>query len=334
MNKLEFLEVMLENELRPVGNAFIGVVEGWPVMTMLTGKNTMSVTFGLSGEEWKERKKDITAAFKGLGRAAWGNNRLVVSVVTKKLDNVYVQGVQASVRALKGCGVSCKNACAICGGANCDIAAFINGAARPAHSGCLDKLVGRAKESAEENERSGSYICGIVGALLGMLVGIIPSFLTIIFMERIFALLFALIPLCAYYGYKLFKGRMNKAVVTVSIVMSIVGIYVLQFAVVGYSLVADYYLTVGEMFSVMPVFLGDISVWAELTVDSIMDFVFVAIGVTMVWSQINTTSASVTAGAEAVKNSAVPFGEHIGVSDLYPNDYYGKNFSDESEKSE
>lgn len=67
-----------------------------------------------------------------------------------------------------------------------------------------------------KKQRKGSYILGTLGAILGGMVGILPWIIRYIFAKENFVLttistLFAaFIPLGAYLGYKLFRGRIGK----------------------------------------------------------------------------------------------------------------------------
>ncbi len=80
------------------------------------------------------------------------------------------------------------------------------------------KKVKEVKEEKEEttkvedveNENSGSYLKGILGAVIGGVVGIIPWILVYVYGNMMFSALAILIAVCEFYGYKIFKGKVDK----------------------------------------------------------------------------------------------------------------------------
>lgn len=111
--------------------------------------------------------------------------------------------------------------CPVCKGSGCDAYAYYGGSYTQVHAACVQQQNNQTVAKINDNELNGSYALGFLGAFLGGIVGTIPSVLLIVFMDVISAWLCALIPLGAYYGYKLFKGKMNYAALGASIVMSI-----------------------------------------------------------------------------------------------------------------
>jgi len=111
--------------------------------------------------------------------------------------------------------------CPVCRQAGCDAFAYYGGSYTQVHANCVQQQNNQAVAKINENERSGSYGLGFLGALIGSIVGTIPSVLLIVYLDVISAWLCALIPLGAYYGYKLFHGKMNNAALGATIVMSV-----------------------------------------------------------------------------------------------------------------
>ena len=80
------------------------------------------------------------------------------------------------------------------------------------------------------NAPQGSYITGIIGAVIGGAIASLPWVLVYVYGNMIVAILAVLIALGAFYGYKLVKGKMGKGLpaimqdALVSIAFTIVGI--------------------------------------------------------------------------------------------------------------
>lgn len=58
-------------------------------------------------------------------------------------------------------------------------------------------------------EKKGSFLTGILGALLGAIIGTIPAALLYLFADLFLGWAFVLIGICTALGYKLLKGRKN-----------------------------------------------------------------------------------------------------------------------------
>ena len=288
------------------GRAAFGIAEGYPVLAVLTGGHQVRVTLPIRPQEWRARKSEIKGALGNLGRAIWEGDRLSVSIKVSQPQEVYSRAVAGMARTFRDLGIALEDTCPICGHGGCDMAVPYERAYRPAHRVCVESTVAGIRESVEDNRRNGSYLSGIAGAILGGILGVAPSFLTIVYTDTVFGLLFAFIPLFAYYGYKLFRGKMNKTALACSIAMSVLGVYILNFSAIGYVLRREYSLTFGQVLQVMPAFLEDPEVWWEITKSSISQFIFAAVGVFLVWGDISRTAAGEAANAENVLAASMP----------------------------
>lgn len=121
------------------------------------------------------------------------------------------------------------NVCPVCGRTDCDSYAYIKGSYRSVHAACVQSQAQATHEKAEKNLREGNYGLGIVGAVLGAIIGSLPAVLIQLLTGYLFVLLYALVPLGTYYGYKLFKGKMTKAVLGIVIVIGILMVPVMQY---------------------------------------------------------------------------------------------------------
>ena len=71
-------------------------------------------------------------------------------------------------------------------------------------------------------ETSGNYFTGIIGAIIGGAIGAVPWIIAYIYGNMMIALLAILIAGGAYYGYKLFKGKITKKVTIIITIISII----------------------------------------------------------------------------------------------------------------
>lgn len=146
----------------------------------------------------------------------------------------------------------------------------------------------------------------IVLDLKGKLNDINIMVLTVMLTEKIYALLFALVPLAAMFGYRLFKGKQSKASIGIIIVLSVIGVIVLQLAVATISVAQEYELGIAETASeVVPYFLSADGI-GDLLSNSVMEFLFMALGIAVAWKYLAQTNAGKVATAEAVASTLRP----------------------------
>lgn len=133
-------------------------------------------------------------------------------------------------------------ACPICKQNGCDSYGLQGAIYRPVHAQCVQTTAAQKHLKAEKNLNEGNRGLGIIGAVLGAAVGAIPAILYYAFFDTIYIYLFALLcalePLCSYYGYKLFRGKLDRGVLPVIIATSLLAIPYMVYgtvAVVFYS---------------------------------------------------------------------------------------------------
>lgn len=216
--------------------------------------------------------------------------------------------LDAMTGALRQAGVQPANTCAHCGGQHPDSLCLVNMAYQPVHAACVRDAKEKTVEKAQQNQETGSYLTGTIGAIIGTLVGVIPSVLTIIYMERIYALLFALVPLAAMFGYRLCKGKQSKASIAIIIVLSILGVFALQIIVATVSVAQDSSMSFFETASwVIPYLLSADGFSVLLSDGNILsEFLFMAIGIFFAWKYVARTNESSVAAANAVAGTLRP----------------------------
>ena len=316
MDKAEFRQMCQSHGLRMVSDTrAVGEERGYLITLQWTGKKNVSLSLPTGEGDAKQHGQELKARLKEtFGKNAsvsWSNqiNSLTVYFNAKNVPDLYCQGIRVALDLVKGLGVAIPDRCAVCGGSGCDVAVPRSGVYTPAHRACLEKAVSGAQDKADSNARHGSYLLGTVGAFLGTLVGILPSALTIILAERIYVILFALIPVCAYMGCRLLRGRMNYFALVVTVVFSVLGVYLLNFGVTLYSLADAFELGIKDALTLFPYMLIDPEVWEEISrgEDFIKCLLFAAAGIFLAWGMISRTAKSDVKDAKGVLESAIPY---------------------------
>lgn len=188
--------------------------------------------------------------------------------------------------------------CAVCGGQRPDSLCFI-GSYQPVHKGCVRSLAEKTRQEAENNELNGSYLTGAIGALLGMLVGLIPNIAIGVISDRIYALLFALVPLAAMWCYRKFNGKMSKGSIGIIVAVSLLGVVVMLFFELAIVFVQEYHLAIGEALHYALEAFRDGETLGLILGGSIMYFVFMALGILFAWRYLNQTNGGNVANMDA-----------------------------------
>lgn len=280
----------------------------FPVTLMLNGKSAPTVTASFSTDEnvFKQISKELKTALKGLGTASAPQQKcinVVFKVTPETIDNQYRQVVGAVMDVFRNNQVRPATKCVVCGKDNCDLM-ILSGSYRPVHNACLEEGIQAAKEKAEENMTHGNYFTGILGGIVGGLIACIPSILTIWFAQKIYSILYALIPLGIYYGYKLCKGKLNKIAIVFNIILSVICTFVIEFIVLYISLAT--YLEVALPLDLFFQVAFTPDVISGLLPDILPALIFIALGIWISWSQISKTAHSEAQALEAVKMGAIP----------------------------
>lgn len=303
----------------------VGMERGYLVTVQYAGKKSVSVSLPVGKDDRKtfsrELKSRLRETFGKSASAAWADEGYVtVFLDTAAVPDVYCQGVIPVLDIFKNLGFTVPDRCSVCGKSGCDRAVPRGPSYVPVHRSCLEGGVAGAQAAASKNLQCGSYLLGAVGAFLGVVVGVLPTVFTIVALEKIYVILFALIPLAGYAGYRLLKGKMNYVALLFTVVFSVLAVYLLNFGITIYYLAASYELTFSQALSLLPVALEDLEMWVAITKseDFIKCILFVALGIFLTWGQISRTNKSGIKDAQGLLASAVPYGQETGCD---PSDY-------------
>lgn len=150
-----------------------------------------------------------------------GTLNLITAGTEETLEQNLRTGMDAVTTALRDAGVSPPEACPYCRQKGCDSLAAIGGSYLPTHRACVTEHSTDTVAQAEKNLVVGSYGLGILGAFLGGLVASIPSILTVVFLESTWAILYLLLPMGAWYGYRKLGGKQTKGAFWIIAAMSL-----------------------------------------------------------------------------------------------------------------
>lgn len=176
--------------------------------------------------------------------------------------------------------------CPFCGKEDTDSTRVIKGVIVPVHDACAKELYQQITSHVEELEKSNKGMGkSIVFAIGGAVVGAIPTLISIIFFQYMLAILYALIPLASFYGYK-YGGAPKKSYVPILISVISLLIVVVMMAWLYGSIAASEGFTFSEAMEIQ-------EFSASFFSDLFTSVLFLAIGVFISWKQMykQTTAA-------------------------------------------
>lgn len=304
MKKRDFQDFSASVGLRVVGSDAYGVVGGFPIALNLNNGALLGAVFSLRPEDAKRMRKPLAkAAEKAFGVNDAGNGCLIITLPAKsgKLEEAYEKMCDIVPAFLRENGVQPTDVCPICDRGGCDSYARVKTGYRAVHRGCIEGLHAGVAEVAEHNDLNGNYFTGIIGGLLGGLLACVPNLLTIWFMESIYSLLYALIPLGVYFGYKKFGGKMNKVSIVVTCVISLALAPVIDVMVVAISFAANGI----PLDRIGRLFRGN-QFASVMLPEMLKSLIFVALGIYFVWSKISRTAHTEVAEIRDIMETITP----------------------------
>ena len=212
--------------------------------------------------------------------------------------------------ALRENGIAPADTCFLSGAARPDSLCLIQDRGvlnyQPVNAAALRQQGTQAREKAEENQTNGSYLLGLIGAILGTLVGLIPNLLTAVYTETIYSILFALIPICAMLGYKLLKGKMDTGSIIIVVVLSLISVPLMVVLELAFYFVRDGF-SLGFALSRSVQLLTEPGVLSELGGELVKRVLFMGLGIWVAWRFMsNQTNRSAVQNSEAQLASLRP----------------------------
>ena len=319
-----FRIVGTEDGLRGVGLLF-----GYPVEAAFS-KNDKELTLALTADQVGFKIKDLrkklreNPELKGKVDALvsadgeWPMNVFLIKIrvaEATEMEHLYPLTIDNLKEALTELPEFVPpTTCKICGRLDSDTVAVVENALNYVHKACLEQHQQEVQQALEEKELSPKTIEGFLGGVIGGAIGAIPALIALVFFNYFVGVLYALIPLGIFYGWKLLGGKLTMLTKIFTIVYTIFVSFftwILSLAIELRQIILYYdgvEITLGESFSyifeiisIYPDFL-----WEHALSDILFAFGSAIVGIWMVWRFISRTDASELAQVEAALEDAVP----------------------------
>lgn len=303
MARYPLFEALNPHEYRVLNNAAYGVMEEYPFMMVYVNSSTLRVSITTQSIDANAAKL-VKGTLVGQGVKAQVNGRLVcfnAKVNKRSIPGDVLSRVQAVVSVLRQCGVAAPAHCILCGQSGHDAYMYYGGCYDGVHAACVTQLQSHAQTTAEENP--GSYGKGVLGALIGAIVGAIPSILGLTALNIISAWLFMLIPIATYYGYKKLGGKMDRGATIISILLSVVG---LGFTFVCWDVAVNIRWLAMDLGEAIGYTLGNMTMpgyWSWIGSDLSKIILFFVIGVLFSFAKIGRTNKTVVKSLEQTRQT-------------------------------
>lgn len=315
-----FTDFFAGRGFKVIGKQAYGIEDGWPLCVVFTSFNSWTVHFTVQTENWKGLRRALRQSMKAVQMVSYVKpSYLSVSLSLRRgsAGQLYQELVETATGLFREQGAGLPECCKNCGQGGCDVYVASGFFYVPSHRACLDRQVSEVQQKAERNTLQGNYLTGTIGAILGMATGILPSLITILFTERIYAALYALIPLCIYEGYKLLRGRLNRAALVISVLLSIVGAYLIECILLTVYLIGEGLPLDISLLLLLSQF-GEAEFWVNLSQDALSSLFFIGLGIWIAWGRISRTAQADVVDAERLLETVMPISGAIPLAAPVP----------------
>ncbi len=294
------------------GTMAYGEINGYPFNIMAMGKgteiNSLRASFALEKAVRNRLLKPVKTELAPIGRVSVNSslNNLVYFTANTNMPNpvdALYGALYKMTLAFMANGLYASQICPICRQAGCDAMAQVGAGYVNTHRACIENKYVQTVQNANVNEKSGFNALALIGALLGAVIGSIPTILTILLAERIYAVLYALVPIGSFFGYKLLKGYMGKQVYPIVIICSILMLPFME--------LVNFIFAIHSVYNVWPTIGQTIQVYFEVMTagDILKSFalpvIFMALGIFIACRNFVMTNADYMHDAAGVMQSMI-----------------------------
>lgn len=221
------------------------------------------------------------------------------------LPGNFIHAMDVTTAMLRESGAVLPTTCPLCAKGDCDALGLWKDCYVPVHRACYEGRLHSTVTQVEDNTARGSYLRGWIGAVLGSIVGAIPAVLCQVLLSYFVALAFALIPLGAYYGYRMLGGRMDRMATVATVVVSLAQILGSQF-MSWYAFLIWYWGELPSPVRALELYFGLMDS-ANILHDLLMTVIFVLLGLWIVSRQIRQTNHTAARDAGVMAESLMDY---------------------------
>jgi hypothetical protein len=212
------------------------------------GNSGILIEVPLEANQWeKEKAAALKQAFKKTGTVGFlkKKNILFINIAISSFNKsstldrlnlaVNILGEQIPLLGLK-----IRQDCFYCKQPGCDDFVEEGLVFYPTHTRCKKEQAYQLAQEIEDNILKGNYVPAFFASLIGGIIGSIPSLIMLTFFNYLIFLFFALIPIGAYFGYKIAKGIMSKVMPVIIAIVSVLCTIMLVSANIYYQLFIEW----------------------------------------------------------------------------------------------
>ncbi|MCL2587861.1 MAG: hypothetical protein FWD84_00450, partial [Oscillospiraceae bacterium] len=219
----------------------------------------------------------------------------------------YTQAMGVLEAALQEEGVTPPTGCALCGQGGSDMLAHCDDRLTFVHMSCLQTWKESEQQRLELKEQNSGHLRGVLGGLVGGIVGAVPALIALNFFNFYVSILFALIPLGIYFGWKILGGKLSKVTTVFTILYTLVVAFAVEFFdtwLIARSMIPDFMLL-----EVMDLYLDPDFFSEHLLIPLGTALVFSGIGIFCAWRMITKTDKHEMTEVQAAFDNATPLRE-------------------------
>ena len=311
--KKNLIEILQDNNFMFFGTYATGVIENYVITVSHTQHSMYSVLFSTEITEdinLKKVKSDFKEQYGKKLDLTKANKQLGVSYVFSKRNDIkhFNEFINAVILAFKNNDIRPATNCFVCNQSAIDSLCIDNDRFKFVHEGCVNQQINDNVEKLTNIKTS--YILGTVGAFMGMIIGVLPSVLTILWTETIYSILFMIIPVSIVYFYKLFKGKLGLYSLIVTIIMSLISVLFMQYLVI-----ILYFIEMGTSISDSIMLSNMLYMNAEGIIEIITtsssEYTFLIFGLFFTWKTISASHNEEVNYQKNISNSIISWNKKL-----------------------
>jgi hypothetical protein len=164
----------------------------------------------------------------------------------------------------------------------------------PLHESCASSFVETVTKTIEAKDaKTGNLPLSIFLAVIGAFIGLIPIIIALFVLESYFAILYALIPLASFLGYKLGKAPRKNYMTAIIVFLSVAVTIFFEYSVwsIIFALDGVYFIDAIQDPEILAAVIGDMAI----------ALLFIGLGIWISWKYISNTTTKALKRMEQLK---------------------------------